>query len=62
MDDEVLVALNSSEKPADLDLCLPAQAQNYIDLLNQVDTFQIRNGKLQVRIHPNGGRILKRFD
>ena len=62
MDDEVLVALNSSEKPADLDLCLPAQAQNYIDLLNQGDTFQISNGKLQVRIHPNGGRILKRFD
>lgn len=61
LEDELLVVLNSSEEPVDLEICLPDRAQAYSDLLNQGETFQVRDGKLQIRVQPNAGWILRKL-
>jgi glycosidase len=58
--ERVLVVLNASPTPANLDLDLPYPASRAVDLLNQDEVFQINGNRLSLRdLPPRWARILR---
>jgi hypothetical protein len=57
--ERLIVALNSSEKPARIELKLPPSCGSLIDLLNPPERFAAQNETCVLDVAPNWARILQ---
>ncbi|MBL8966389.1 MAG: alpha-glucosidase C-terminal domain-containing protein [Spirochaetaceae bacterium] len=56
--DAVLVALNADSRAADLAVDLPFPAARLRDALSEGETFEVRGGRVELKLHPTWARVL----
>jgi glycosidase len=58
--ESLVVAVNSAQKPVEIDLCLPNERSGkLVDLLNPGEQFHAQNGIVRLPLPANWGRVLR---
>ena len=55
--EEAIVAVNAADHPVSIDFPVSGPAQHYVDRLNPGHGAMVRNGRLQLTLDPNWGRV-----
>ncbi len=56
--EQVIVAVNAADQPAEIEVELPGMDRRFGDVLNQGQVFVARGGRMRITLDPNWGRIL----